>query len=135
MKSYTMRAKVEELGITASFSRPRVSDDNPYVESLFRTLKYAPSWPSKGFATLDEARQWVHKFASWYNKQHKHSALNYVTPHEKHEGLDVDILAKRKVVLEAKRLVNPSRWSGAVRNCDPLTEVYLNPDKDKNEAA
>jgi transposase InsO family protein len=135
MKSYTMKAKVEELGITASFSRPRVSDDNPYVESLFRTLKYAPSWPAKGFLSLDAAREWVQQFSTWYNKKHKHSAINYVTPHEKHEGLDVEILAKRKAVLEAKRMANPSRWSGKVRNCNPLTEVYLNPDKDEEKVA
>ncbi|MGL1018939.1 IS3 family transposase, partial [Vibrio vulnificus] len=59
MKSLTFRAKMDELGITSSYSRPRVSDDNPYVESLFRTVKYMPSWPTKGFEQLDASRSWV----------------------------------------------------------------------------
>ncbi|MFA0052687.1 IS3 family transposase, partial [Vibrio breoganii] len=135
MKSLTMRAKVEELGITASFSRPRVSDDNPFVESLFRTLKYAPAWPIKGFSCLSDSRSWVQKFVHWYNTQHKHSAINYVTPHQKHQGLDVEILAQRQRVLEKKRRENPNRWSGEVRCCAPIERVDLNPEKAQSEVA
>ncbi len=79
MKSLTFKAKMEELGITSSYSRPRVSDDNPYVESLFRTGKYMPSWPAKGFETIDSSRSWVEAFVRWYNTEHKQSKLNYVT--------------------------------------------------------
>ncbi|WP_102335011.1 IS3 family transposase [Vibrio breoganii] len=135
MKSLTMRAKVEELGITASFSRPRVSDDNPFVESLFRTLKYAPAWPTKGFSCLSDSRSWVQKFVHWYNTQHKHSAINYVTPHQKHEGLDIQILAQRKRVLEQKRQKHPNRWSGNIRCCVAVERVDLNPEKEQRHVA
>ncbi|PNQ58498.1 IS3 family transposase [Vibrio agarivorans] len=130
MKSSTMKAKMEELGVTPSYSRPRVSDDNPYVESLFRTLKYVPSWPSKGFASLEESRAWVDRFVEWYNNEHKHRGLNYVTPSERHAGKDSEILQKRAAVLEVRREQNPERWSGEIRNCKPVGNVHLNPEKE-----
>ena len=130
MKSQTLRAKIEELGITPSYSRPRVSDDNPYVESLFRTLKYCPRWPSQGFATLEEARRWVARFVYWYNHKHRHSKLRFVTPHERHTGQERSILAVRQQVLESARKRNPNRWGGrSVRNCNPVGPVTLNPDR------
>lgn len=129
MKSQTLKAKMEELGILASYSRPRVSNDNPFVESLFRTLKYRPQWPSNGFANLMEARDWVQKFVHWYNEEHKHSALNYVTPSERRQGRDSGILKRRKEVLEAAKAKNPTRWSGVIRNCEPAGCVDLNPEK------
>ena len=130
MKSSTMKAKMEELGVTPSYSRPRVSDDNPYVESLFRTLKYVPSWPSKGFASLEESRAWVDRFVQWYNNEHKHRGLNYVTPSERHAGKDSEILQKRAAVLEVRREQNPERWSGEIRNCKPVGDVHLNPERE-----
>ncbi|WP_456294472.1 IS3 family transposase [Vibrio renipiscarius] len=130
MKSLTFKAKMEELGITSSYSRPRVSDDNPYVESLFRTLKYVPSWPSKGFESLERGRSWVESFVIWYNTEHKHSRLNYVTPSERHSGKDAEILRKRAKVLMAHREAKPERWSGKIRNCEPIGEVHLNPEKE-----
>ena len=96
MKSSTMKAKMEELGVTPSYSRPRVSDDNPYVESFVQTLKYVPSWPSKGFTSLEESRAWVDRFVEWYNNEHKHRGLNYVTPSERHAGKDSEILQKER---------------------------------------
>lgn len=72
--------QIAELKITPSHSRPRVSNDNAHVESLFRTLKYVPSWPEKGFATLEDARAWVESFVGWYNEEHRHSGIRYVTP-------------------------------------------------------
>ena len=129
MKSLTFRAKMDELGITSSYSRPRVSDDNPYVESLFRTMKYMPNWPSKGFMSVTESRRWVEEFVVWYNTEHKHSQLNYVTPSERHNGEDKEILAHRARVLWQYKRKNPERWSGKIRNCDPAGNVCLNPDK------
>jgi transposase InsO family protein len=129
MKARTMKAKLEELGILSSYSRPRVSNDNPFSEALFRTLKYNGSWPSSGFSSLADARDWVQQFVDWYNNQHKHSQLNFVSPAERHAGLDADILAKRQLVLETAKNTHPNRWSGNVRNCDPIGEVFLNPDK------
>ena len=130
MKSLTFKAKMEELGITSSYSRPRVSDDNPYVESLFRTLKYIPSWPSKGFDSLEVSRTWVEEFVIWYNTEHKHSRLNYVTPAERHSGKDAAILEYRAKVLMKYKRKNPERWSGKIRNCEPIGEVHLNPEKE-----
>lgn len=129
MKAQTMKVKLEELGVLPSYSRPRVSNDNPYSEALFRTLKYRPEWPSSGFAGLTEARDWVQHFVGWYNDEHRHSKLNFVTPAQRHAGEDRDILSKRKVMLESARAENPHRWSRGVRNCEPVGVVMLNPDK------
>jgi putative transposase len=107
MKSLTMRAKIYDLGVVTSCSRPRVSNDNPYSESLFRTVKYHPRWPSEGFKSLDEARQWVKEFVYWYNNEHRHSRIKFVTPCQRHEGLNVEILAKRKVLYQTKRNEHP----------------------------
>jgi putative transposase len=128
MKSYTFKAKLKELTVTSSYSRPRVSNDNAYSESLFRTVKYIPSWPPKGFESLAQARDWVHDFVKWYNTEHRHSALNYVTPLQRHNGEDKEILAKRYAVLEAARARRPDRWSRSVRNCQPSRPTVLNPD-------
>ncbi|WP_080266779.1 IS3 family transposase, partial [Vibrio parahaemolyticus] len=130
MKSSTMKAKMEELGVTSSYSRPRVSDDNPYVESLFRTLKYIPNWPSEGCASLEESRAWVDRFVKWYNNEHKHRGRHYVTPSERHAGKDSEILQKRAAVLEVRREQNPERWSGEIRNCKPVGDVHRNPEKE-----
>ena len=129
MKSLTMKAKLEELGITASLSRPRVSNDNPFSESLFKTLKYRPQWPKVGFSSLVAAREWVEKFVKWYNDEHKHSQLNFVSPGQRHALQDSVILAKRKEVLEAAKEKRPMRWSTEVRNCEAVGAVTLNPDK------
>nr|WP_186354459.1 MULTISPECIES: IS3 family transposase [Pseudomonas] len=131
MKAQTMKAKLEELGVLPSYSRPRVSNDNAFVESLFRVLKYRPQWPSSGFASLDEARVWVDRFVRWYNTEHRHSKLNFVTPQQRHDGEDAELLAQRKAVLEQARQNNPSRWGvRPVRNCEPAGPVTLNPEKE-----
>lgn len=132
MKSQTLKAKMEELGVMSSYSRPRVSNDNPYSEALFRTLKYRGDWPSSGFDNLSAARDWVQCFVDWYNHTHKHSQINFVSPAERHAGLDGEILMERKMILENARTANPSRWSGSVRNCEPVGAVMLNPDRDEN---
>lgn len=131
MKAQTMKAKLEELGVLPSYSRPRVSNDNAYIESVFRVLKYRPQWPSSGFASLDEARQWVDHFVHWYNTEHKHSQLNFVTPEQRHKGEDTELLAQRKTILEQAKQRNPSRWgTRSVRNCEPAGPVTLNPEKE-----
>ena len=128
MKSQILKAKMEELGIQSSYSRPRVSNDNAYIESTFRTLKYRPEWPSSGFKTIEEARNWVQKFVDWYNNKHKHSKINFVTPTQRHQGMDGEILGKRKKVLTAAKEKNAIRWSKDIRNCNPVGSVMLNPD-------
>jgi len=130
MKGATMLATLQKLGVVPSFSRPSVSDDNPYSESLFRTMKYAPSFPNQPFQSLEAAREWVHEFVQWYNQHHRHSAIRYVTPNQRHEGKDHTILKQRKKVYAAARARNPSRWSGATRNWDRIDNVWLNPPKE-----
>jgi putative transposase len=133
MKSLTLRAKLDALGVTTSFSRPRVSDDNAYVEAFFRTLKYGPTWPTQGFASLEQARAWVQQFMHWYNHQHQHSQIRFVTPAQRHRGEDTAILAQRAAVYAAAKAKRPDRWSGNVRNWTPVTAVALNPDKNTRE--
>lgn len=132
MKSQTMRMKAYELGVTTSYSRPRVSNDNPFAESLFRTCKYRPDWPSAGFKSLEDARAWVLKFTRWYNYEHKHSKLRFVTPHQRHTGQDTAILAQRKTRIEAAKAANPERWGKReVRNCTPVGPTTLNPEREQ----
>lgn len=130
MKSQVLQVKLAELKITPSHSRPRVSNDNAHVESLFRTLKYVPSWPEKGFATLEDTRAWVETFVGWYNEEHRHSGIRYVTPGQRHRGEDRGLLAQRKSVYEAAKMQNPHRWSGATRNWSRQDEVWLNPERE-----
>ena len=133
MKGATMLATLQQLGVVPSFSRPSVSNDNPYSESLFRTLKYMPEYPDRPFLNLQAARTWVHGFVDWYNHEHLHSAINFVTPDQRHQGLDAKILTKRKQVYEQAKLNHPERWSGNTRNWKPVEEVYLNPEKKPSE--
>lgn len=133
MKSATLLSKMYELGITPSRGRPRVSNDNAYSESLFRTLKYCPQWPRKGFASLEEARGWVQNFIHWYNNEHRHSRINFVTPAERHQGRDAEILAKRHQVYQEARAKHPERWSGNTRNWNPAGPVQLNPERGREQ--
>jgi putative transposase len=131
MKSVTLLSKMYELGITPSRGRPRVSNDNPYSESLFRTLKYCPQWPQEGFASLDGARTWVRDFMRWYNNEHRHSRIRFVTPAERHRGLDRQVLARRHELYERAKEKKPERWSGQTRNWEPIGTVLLNPDREQ----
>jgi len=130
LKSQTVRQKMYDMGISSSHSRPRVSNDNAFVESLFRTLKYCPMWPSQGFESLEAARQWANTFMRWYNHEHKHSALKFVTPAQRHRGEDIQILADRKAVYERAKAQNPSRWSDDTRNWERQQTMTLNPVKE-----
>lgn len=128
MKSQTLRMKAYELWVLTSYSRPRVSNDNPFAESVFRSVKYAPSFPEYGFDSLETARVWVNDFVSWYNNEHKHSGLNFVTPNERHTLKDAQVLARRELVLLKAKQANPVRWNGRnVRNCSPVPPTALNP--------
>lgn len=127
MKASTLLATLERLGVVASFSRPRVSDDNPFAEALFRTMKYRPGFPSKPFTSLEQARAWVVAFVHWYNNEHLHSGIRYVTPAARHRGEDRRILAARKRLYAAAQRKTPSRWSGPTRDWSPVGPVFLNP--------
>ena len=131
MKGSTMLATMQQLGVMPSFSRPSVSNDNPYSESLFKTLKYRPQYPLKPFADVIEARQWVTQLVQWYNHEHRHSGLAFVTPDQRHNNLDEMLINNRKAVYEAAYAKNPQRWSGNTRNWQRVEAVHLNPDKVK----
>lgn len=129
MKAATFLATLELLGVSKSFSRPRVSNDNPYSEAMFRTLKYAPMFPEKGFLSIENAREWVHKFVSWYNNEHLHSGLKFITPNQRHNGEDKDIMINRMEVYNKARKQHPERWSRGIRNWKLPDFVALNPVK------
>ena len=128
MKGSTMLATLQKLGVVPSFSRPRVCDDNPFSEALFRTLKYRPDYPSRAFTSLEEATAWVTRFVTWYNTEHLHSAIRFVTPDDRHFGREGAILNNRQRVYEQARQRHPRRWSAATRDWTPVGAVYLNPE-------
>lgn len=135
MKGSTMLATLEHLGVAASFSRPRVSNDNAYAESVFRTCKYRPDYPEKPFASLEEAQAWVQKFVRWYNQDHKHSGLKFVTPAQRHNGLAAAILNQRHQVYREARRRHPQRWTQHTRNWDLANQVWLNPERIEPEVS
>lgn len=134
MKSGTMLATLQWLGVVPSFSRPHVSDDNPFSESLFKTMKYKPGYPET-FATREEAEGWVRAFVYWYNEIHRHSGINYVTPSSRHSQDDMAILNTRKEVYQAAKERHPERWSGRVRNWTRPETVVLNPKSHQRKEA
>jgi len=133
MKGATFLTTLQKLGVMPSFSRPSVSDDNPYSESLFKTLKYTPAYPSKPFENLLSARHWCNRFVEWYNKSHCHSGIEFVTPMQRHLLQDKQLLKNRKIVYEKAKANNPNRWSGNTRKWNFINEVHLNPGKVKKE--
>ena len=88
-------------------------------------------FPSKPFDNIESAKSWMSQFERWYNEDHLHSGINFVTPNSKHAGLDVEILKSRSEIYENAKLKNPNRWSGKTRNWDAVTTVKLNPLKEK----
>ena len=135
MKGATLLMTLKMLGVSASFSRPGVSNDNPYSEALFKTLKYQPLYPQKPFDTIEDARQWVADFVSWYNEVHLHSGIKFVTPGQRHRGEDIEILENRSQLYEQIKEARPERWSGAIRNWEPVDEVSLNARNSKRAKA
>ncbi len=134
MRGATMVSTLQWLGIVPSFSRPHVSDDNPYSEALFRTLKHTPAYPRLPFVDAGAAQRWVACFAAWYNGEHRHSAIRYVTPNERHFGLEPGILKRRHELFTSARRANPERWSRASRNWQAVGTVTLNPERGMSSA-
>ena len=133
MKGATMLETLRWLGITPSFSRPHVSDDNAYVEALFRTLKYRPATPSR-FDDCSQAAVWAEQFMHWYNTEHRHSGIRYVTPDERYAGKDMEVLKARHALYLKARAQHPRRWTGQTRNWSRPQEVFLNYSKDEKSA-
>lgn len=133
MKGATMMGILYKLGIKPSRSRPRVSNDNPYAESLFRTFKYRSEYPSKEFATIEEAREWVQGFVKWYRFSHHHSGIQFLSPNQVHTNQADAILTNRIKVYETAKQRNPRRWSGHIRNWELKKVVWLNPEETYTE--
>lgn len=129
MKGSTMLAAMQWLGIIPSFSRPHVSDDNPFVEAIFRTLKYRPGMAGMRFETVQDAIHFVSQLVGWYNHEHLHSALGFVTPHDRHIGADIPVLEARRALYKRANLAHPERWTRNVRNWRRPIKVTLNPDR------
>ncbi len=129
LKATSVLAMLNWLGVKPSYSRPRVSDDNAFVESLFRTAKYRPEYPERGFADLAAARQWAGDFVHRYNHEHRHSGIRYVTPAQRHAGQDREILRERHALYERARALHPRRWSGSTRDWSHIDVVALNPER------
>jgi hypothetical protein len=130
MRAATLEVRLEELGVLRSFSRPRVSNDNPYSESLFRTVKYRPNYPNRPFSSKEEACQWVASFVDWYNHQQRHSGIKFVTPQQRHCGEAIEICRQRSRVYELTRIANPKRWSRSIRCWKQPELVWINPPAD-----
>lgn len=129
MKGATMIGTLQKLGVMRSFSRPSVSNDNAYSEALFKTLKYHQGYPEKPFDTLDEARNWVKGFSHWYNEEHRHSSIKFVTPAQRHRGEDILILKKRADIYQIAKARRLDRWTQNSRNWQRIEKVTLNPNK------
>lgn len=126
MKGATLLATFERLGIAASFSRPSVSNDNAFLEAMFKTVKYSLMCPTKPFPSLDSANEWMSEFTHWYNEEHLHSGIKYVTPSDRHNGIDKETLLKRHELYQQMKLKNPLRWSGSTRDWEREDLVWIN---------
>ena len=131
LKPITGLARLHWLKVKPSYSRPRVSDDNAFSEALFRTAKYRPEFPVQGFESLAQARAWAAEFVDWYNVDHRHSGIRYVSPQQRHAGDDRAILAARHALYTQARQRNPARWSGTTRDWSHIGVVTLNPERDE----
>ena len=127
MRGYFIRDFYDTIGIKPSYSRPRIKNDNPFIESNFRFLKNNPQFPDRPFQSLEECRSWLSNFVKWYNEKHLHKSLRYITPNQKHSNEDAEILKKRIRVFEDAKKSNPVRWSGVSRNWNRVESTELLP--------
>ena len=127
MTSKTLAQLLADLDVTRSFSRPHTSNDNPFSESQFKTAKYHPSYPGQ-FVTLEHSLDWGREFFPWYNHEHKHSGIAYLTPADVHFGRAEERLAQRHAVLQAAYVEHPERFPhGAPKRQVLPTATYINP--------
>lgn len=127
MTSNTIAELLEDLGVTRSLSRPRTSDDNPYSEAQFKTLKYRPDYPAR-FDDIGQARTWMRRFAHWYNQCHYHSGIAYLHPADVHAGRGPDIIAARQHTLDQAYAANPTRFRNRPPQAQQLpTQAWINP--------
>jgi putative transposase len=134
LRAATLESRLKELGILRSFSRPRVSNENPYSETLFRTAKYWPDYPSRPFTNAEEACLWGATFLDWYNHRRRPRGIKFVTPHQRHSGQTVEICRQWTLVYKQARLQNPRRWSRAIRYWHQQEVVWIKPPRPVNES-
>lgn len=125
MTAGTVAELLNELGVAKSHSRPRVSNDNPYIESHFKTLKYRPDYPAR-FDSLTAARTWVRRFVRWYNEIHYHSAIGYLRPADLHHGNHTTILQHRQTTLDAAAAAHPERFTTRPTPPQVPTKAWIN---------
>lgn len=134
MKGLSLLALLYVLGVSTSYSRPRVSNDNPFIESFFKTLKYTAGYPGR-FRDLQHARTWMADFIAWYNTTHLHSALGYVTPHQRRTGVDRKLFEQRNQTMAQARTSFPERWGRRPhRRWQTAKSVALNPVQERHSA-
>lgn len=132
-KGKTVHQLLVDLDITRSFSRPRVSNDNPFSEAQFRTLKYCPQFPQR-FDSFDAARSFCREFFRWYNEEHRHSGIAHLTPADVHHGRAADIVARRQAVMNEAYARHPERFVAGPPEVPALpAAVWINPPEDKAE--
>lgn len=130
MKSKTVCQLMADLGVTKTHSRPHVSNDNPFSESQFKTLKYHSTFPKK-FETLEDAKHFLREWFHWYNNEHRHSGIEMLCPADVHHGRDQDILSKRQLILSDAYNRFPERFPKGKPQVKPLKRaVWINPPKD-----
>ena len=135
MRSYTLAAKMAELGISLSYTQPRVSNDNAYVETWFLTMKYHQSYPVRRFRDLLAVQAWVDGFVEWYNAEHRHSGIKYVTPNQRHYGEADAVCSVRQRTYEQARQQHPRRWSRPARDWSQPQIVRVNHPRPQQAAA
>jgi putative transposase len=126
MTSKTVALLLATLGVSKSHSRPHVSNDNPYSESQFKTMKYRPDYPDR-FGSIQDARAWARPFFQWYNHEHHHSGLGLLTPATVHYGQAQAVIGQRQQVLQAAYAAHPERFvRGKPKPPSLPTEVWIN---------
>jgi putative transposase len=129
MKSKPVAFLMADLGITKTHSRPHTSDDNPFSEAQFKTLKYRPDFPDR-FGCIEDARQFCREFFPWYNNEHKHTGINLLSPTDVHHGEAESIIASRQIVLNTAYASHPERFVRKMPEHKPMQQaVWINPPK------
>ena len=134
MRSKAVAALLADLEVTKTHSRPHVSDDNPFSEAQFKTLKYRPDFPDR-FGSIEDARVHCQQFFTWYNTEHRHSGIGLMTPQIVHHGHAAELTRQRTVTLDAAFLANPNRFKRvAPRPPELPVAAWINPPKRKEAA-
>lgn len=132
MKAKSLALLLADLGVSKTHNRPYTSNDNPYSEAQFKTLKYHPSFPDR-FGSLQDGRAFCRRFFPWYNEQHRHTSLALLTPATVHFGLTNLALEQRRHVLQSAYLAHPERFNQPPRPKQPPAEAWINPPRSNND--